>query len=135
MTASTLPGPTLTRSGSSRGTAALIGTTPTRVTLTWPTIGPDSQLLAADPGSLQRLKNVLRHSFGQVDRAEVRINLDRSDELAFNARLVGYRADDVPGCDAVIATNLDSVPDHAGFGRPDATTFIGLPRASLAFSG
>ncbi len=73
------------------------------------------QFFPGDPGTPERLIDVSRHAFGQVDRTVRVMNPDRTDELAIDARLICNRADNVTGLHAVSATDFDSITIHPWF--------------------
>jgi hypothetical protein len=61
----------------------------------------DSQLLTDHPYLLQVAKNIPWQSLGEINEAVIVADIDVPDMLAFQARLIGDRADDVAGFDTM----------------------------------
>ena len=57
----------------------------------------DAQLLTDNPHLLQAAEDVPRHALGQVDEGVIVADVHVADVLAFEAGLIGDRADNVAG--------------------------------------
>src|SRR5580692_9847836 len=77
----------------------------------------DPELPARHPHLLQAHEYLFRHAFGQVDETMVFPNIHTADVYAFDSRLVGDRADDITGLDAVVRPHFDAKSFHLGRGR------------------
>jgi len=67
----------------------------------------DAQLRSAHPHRLEVLEDLLRHAGRQIDKAMIFVDVDMADVAAIEARLVGERADDIPGLHAMGVSDFD----------------------------
>lgn len=72
----------------------------------------DAQGPPAHVDPLEMAEELPRHAGGQVHDGVIVLDIDGPDEAAFEARLVGDGADDLPRGHAVTVTHLDTVADH-----------------------
>ena len=73
----------------------------------------DVEALTADMGIFQVLEYVVRHIFGQVDKAEIILDVDVADVFRVEAGFIGDRAHDIAGFDPLPAAHLDTKALHA----------------------
>jgi hypothetical protein len=88
----------------------------------------DAQLLSAHASLLQITEDLFRHAFWQIYKAVIFANVDSADELAFKARFIGNRANNVAGFDAVQVANFNAI----GFAL-DAIAFFATLWAAAFF--
>jgi hypothetical protein len=68
----------------------------------------DAQFLTNNPHLLQTAEDVPGHSLGQVDEGVIVANIHVADVLAFQAGLVGDRADNVARLHTVSVADFDT---------------------------
>ena len=73
--------------------------------------------MTAYPGLPDILKHLFGHAQGQVDESEFRVDIDVTDVLGIQPRLIGNGADDIAGLDLVLMSHFDAVPLPAFRGR------------------
>ena len=66
------------------------------------------QFLTHDPHLLQAAENLFRHPLRQIHKAVILVDINMPDVPAFEARLIGNGAHNVPRLHAVSVPHLDS---------------------------
>lgn len=69
----------------------------------------DIQALAAHEDTAQVLENFARHTFGQIDQAEILADIDTTDKAALDPRLVSDGANDFAGSHAIPPADIDAI--------------------------
>jgi hypothetical protein len=73
----------------------------------------DGERATTDADLAQILQQLTRHAGGQIDQAELVVDVDAADVLGIQAGFIGNGADDVARLDAVTMTDGDAEALHA----------------------